>query len=205
MWQWTERRAEAMAGPCRAIEASVEARGGWVTYGDGDGLIAVLGDSYAAGFGLDPGDASWPEILADEASASVMVDAIAATGYVNGGFCGGDTFSTRVVELVALAPDVLVIEGGLNDWEAGERDVLEAARAVLADVDAPEVIVVGPARTPARPDVAGVVGALSAAAGEAGATFVDVRTLELAFLADGLHPTPEGHRAFAAAVLAALH
>jgi hypothetical protein len=67
---------------------------------------------------------------------------IGRTGFVNGGYCGNQSFPLRVRQVVADHPQMVVGEGGLND--AGQSGIGAAARAVLAKIPATtRVVVIG--------------------------------------------------------------
>jgi hypothetical protein len=76
---------------------------------------------------------------------NLTVRGIGRTGFVNGGTCGNQSFPTRVDEVVADDPEMVIVEGGLND--AGQSGIGAAAREVLARIPATiRVVVVWPDR-----------------------------------------------------------
>jgi hypothetical protein len=80
---------------------------------------------------------------------NLTVRGIGRTGFVNGGNCGNQSFPTRVDEVVADDPEMVIVEGGLND--AGQSGIGAAAREVLARIPATiRVVVVGPTDAPGR-------------------------------------------------------
>ncbi|RZU34096.1 SGNH/GDSL hydrolase family protein [Blastococcus saxobsidens] len=182
-------RSTAMAGPAE------------------DARVVVIGDGYTAGTAQgreDPG--AWPALL-DRRSDDVTVEVSAADG---AGFVTTNVFGRTIGSLAAAAPmagaDVVVVFAGRADGPdvAGEvgtaaRDVLAQARAAAPDAG---IVVIGPAWPGAEvpAEVTANRDAIAGAAAEAGVRFVD----PLAegwfgeegglIAADGVHPTPAGHR-----------
>lgn len=180
-------------------------------------LVVFLGDSLSAGLHL----------AAEEAFPAQAQRLLAARGVpfrlVNAGVSGDTTAGgrARLDWLLRQEPDVVVVELGGNDalrglplaqLEVNLRDILQRVRAagarpLLLGMDAPASLGPGYAR-----DFSALYGRL---AEELGAplvpSFLDgVGGVPSMNLADGLHPTPEGHRRLAenladelAAVLAA--
>lgn len=171
--------------------------------------VVVVGDSWSVGLGLDRPNASWPSRLASELGARVHVEGFSGSGF--GAFsspCGRVSFADRAGRALAgpgAAGEVLVVEGGLNDVDQPDAAVASGFRRVLAQAGDRPVLVVGPASAPARaalvPDVDGLLERLSA---QHGVTYLRTSDLELPYLADGLHLTETGHRAFGDAVAAAV-
>lgn len=186
-WLWRQQRIEA--AECAAAEA-LDAR----LPGDAAGVV-VVGDSYAAGLGLDQYDDAWPSHLGRD----VRVRAASGAGWARGGLCDRPTLSTLAE---GAEGDVVVLQGGLNDT----LDDAEVAGAALAEVsvDADHVVVVGPPRTPAFEGEVGMDAVLRSAADELDATYVSLLHLDLPMQADGMHVTAEGHERIADEVRPAL-
>ena len=95
----------------------------------------------------------------------------------------------------------MVVEGGLNDYDQSAAAIEHGFRALMGDLAGHHVVVVGPADAPSRthavPRVEAVLEALSR---EYGVPYVATSDLDLAYLADRLHLTDAGHRAFGDAV-----
>ena len=111
--------------------ANAEARQmtGPITFGDT--RVDVLGDSYWVGTTLpNPQRQAWDVLLAKREHWNLKVRGVGRTGFVNGGYCGNQSFSTRVAEVLADHPQLVIIEGGLND--AGQPGIGAAAQALLA-------------------------------------------------------------------------
>ena len=118
--------------------------------------------------------------------------------------CGRVSFADRAGEAVAGGADLVVVEGGLNDWDHSDSEIRAGfARLVrvlrAADVD--RVVVVGPASAPSRAARIPHVDALLAELSEQyGVGYVSTADLHLDYLSDELHLTGSGHRAFGDAV-----
>lgn len=188
---------------CVRFTAAADQRRALVT-GTGKDVV-VIGDSYAVGLGVLPAE-SWPTRLAGQ----VRVDGFSGSGFsVGASGCPGVDFANRAASAVRAATDLVVVQGGLNDFDQPEADV-EAGfdRLVEALDDVPgdrPVVVVGPPDAPERsgtvPDVDALLERLAA---DHGLTYVSMRGLSLPYLPDDLHLTPRGHRMFGQAVAKAV-
>lgn len=169
--------------------------------------VAVIGDSFTGGSGMDSGEsARWPALLTDTGDWRVTTYHEGGTGYaatldING---APSNFVTRVD---ALPTDVerLVFFGSINDGvqgydatRAAAEQALTAAKAKLPDA---QILVIGPAspRWPVPAEFATARDATRDAAAAVGVTFVD--PIELGWFsqnpemigADGTHPNDAGH------------
>lgn len=190
---------------CSVVQSQIRAVGEVVKVSEGKRSIAVLGDSYSAGDVLADRKDAWTYDLGRLTNARVSVAGVGMTGYTNGGYCKGQEFRQRVGRLVALKPDVLIIQGGLNDWEASPESVQVAARDLLRMTEGvPNVTLVGPTNAPARANLPAIDAALAKAAEATGRDYISALGWDLDFLPDRLHLTPAGHDAFAKHVAAAL-
>lgn len=184
---------------CERFAADSVARAGQVT-GAGERVV-VVGDSWSAGLGLEKPVGSWP---------SQLDGRVHVAGFSGSGFsalaspCGRVSFADRAGEAVAGGADLVVVEGGLNDWDHSDSEIRAGfARLVrvlrAADVD--RVVVVGPASAPSRAARIPHVDALLAELSEQyGMGYVSTADLHLDYLSDELHLTGSGHRAFGDAV-----
>ncbi|MBO7376934.1 MAG: SGNH/GDSL hydrolase family protein [Clostridia bacterium] len=90
--------------------------------------VFAIGDSYFAGEGLDPKKDVWPALLASKQGQSF-------TNYGIGGSTVSDAITTnnpicrRISSMKSGSPDIVLFEGGANDWNhsiplgtAGSRD-----------------------------------------------------------------------------------
>lgn len=169
----------------------------------GDTPVTVLGDSYAGAYFLPEPEAGWAHLAAEEAGWDATIAAVGSTGFVNESACGDDSFAQRASTFDGS--ELVIIQGGVNDFKQDPSEVGEAAVALIGA--APEdarVIVVGPANTPARPEVESIDAALAEALAGTRAEYVSAIGWELEYLPDNLHLTEDGHARFADQVLAAL-
>lgn len=182
------------AAACDAANAEARRMTGPFTFGTT--RVDVLGDSYSVGTTLpDPQQQAWDVLLARHEHWNLIVRGIGRTGFVNGGYCGDQNFLTRVGQVLADHPQLVVVEGGLND--AGQPGIGTAARAVLASIPATiPVVVVGPTDAPGRSgaDKRVIDSELAAAAGK---RYISPLSWQLQFGPDGIHMTADGNRVLA--------
>jgi acyl-CoA thioesterase-1 len=179
---------------CERFAADSAARARHVA-GAGERVV-VIGDSWSAGLGLAKPVDSWPSRLEGR---------VHVAGFSGSGFsalaspCGRVSFADRAGAVVQGA-DLVVVEGGLNDWDHSDSEIRAGyARLmrVLRAADVPRVVVVGPASAPARAARIPHVDALLADLSEQyGVDYVSTVDLDLDYLGDGLHLTAAGHEAF---------
>jgi acyl-CoA thioesterase-1 len=184
---------------CERFAADSAARAGHVT-GSGERVV-VIGDSWAAGLGLARPSGSWPSRL----DGRVHVAGFSGSGFsAHASPCGRVSFADRAAAAVEADADLVVVEGGLNDWDHSDTEIRAGfARLVrvLRASDVGEVVVVGPASAPSRAARVPHVDALLADLSQRyGVGYVSTADLELSYLADELHLTASGHRAFGEAV-----
>lgn len=200
--QWHARAAADSVGRARCHQFSSDraARAAEVT-GTGRRVV-VLGDSWSAGLGLaDPGR-SWPVRL----PGRVYVDGFSGSGFsAYASPCGPVAYFQRASRAVRHGADLVVVEGGLNDYDQSSAAITDGFHRLMSDLRGREVVVVGPAMAPLRaaavPRVDRLLASLSAAAGVPYLSTVDLR---LTYQRDRLHPTQAGANAFGDAVTAFL-
>jgi len=185
---------------CERFAAEAVARGRAVT-GSGSRVV-VIGDSYSAGLGLSRPAESWPSRLAGE----VHVAGFSGSGFSRGAStCRGVSFATRAPAAVRGGADLVVVEGGLNDYDQPDAEIRAGFERLMDALEGRRVVVVGPPMAPSRaaavPHVDRLLAGL-AASYDVG--YVPTSGLDLTYLDDGLHLTPAGHRAFGDAVVSAL-
>ncbi len=189
-------------GRCERFAAAATDRAGIVT-GEGRQVL-VIGDSYAAGLLLEDPATAWPDRL----EGRVRVAGFSGSGFSReASGCGDVSFATRAAAALRAHPgaEVVVVEGGLNDHDQGDVEIVAGFRRLTEAVGARPLVVVGPPPAPTRAEQAGLVDALLARlAARHGATYVSTAGLALPYLPDGLHLTPEGHTAFGEQVAAVL-
>ncbi len=198
-WLWAAPGdAEAsQAERCRDIRAASEERRAGVSRQEGP-RTAVIGDSWSQGSDLADPARSWPSRL----EGRVVVDGFGGSGFTaEASPCQGVAFPLRVGRALATDPDLLVVQGGLNDFDVSATAVRDGVEQTLRRLEGHQVVVVGPAPAPRRAAGAARVDALLAeVAAAAGAPYVSTSDWELEYLPDRLHLTPEGHAEFGDAV-----
>lgn len=197
-------RARASVGRCERFAAESAARAEQVS-GSGERVV-VIGDSYSVGLGLENPESSWPSRLA----GTIQVAGFSGSGFSAGDSpCGDVSFADRARAAVRGGADLVVVEGGLNDFDQSSSAVELGFGRLMASLAGHRVVVVGPASAPSRLDaVPRVDDLLATLADRYGVPYVRTAGLGLSYLPDGLHLTPAAHRIFGdyvAARVAALH
>ena len=144
--------APALAGCDSGDDGTTEQR----RVRDGRAVVAVIGDSYMAGFGVTDADQGMAVLMSHRLGMDLVNLAVGSTGYVNGGMNGGtQSYPVQADSAIAADANLYVVEGALNDWAAIYRDgtaTLDDLAAAAKDVYArlveqagkDNVIVVGP-------------------------------------------------------------
>lgn len=196
-----ERRCERLAAARLERAASV--------VGSGDRVL-VMGDSWSAGRGLERPADSWPSQLAGR----VHVDGFSGSGFSAAASpCAGRAYADRVdqaLQRTGARPDLVVLQGGLNETDRPAAAIRAGVRRVLArlearGVPARDIVIVGPVAAPRRAaGVPRVDEILADEAARAGVLYLSMVNVRVPYLRDRLHPTAEGHEEFGQAVAALL-
>lgn len=201
---FVDRAASEELPACERFTVQARERAETVT-GSGHSVV-VIGDSWSVGMGLEDLSRSWPRYLDGE----VRVAGFSGSGFTDDASpCTAVSYAERVPAAVAGHPDLVVLEGGLNDVDQTDTAVRAGVRAALRAVrrNAPgaRVVMVGPASAPARiAKVPRIDRLLREEAARAGVQYVTTAVLDLSYLAGGLHPTAEGHAVFGNTVARAI-
>ncbi len=188
----------AGAGPTRCQQHRIDSRER-ATIVTGTGApVLVIGDSWSVGLGQDDLGRSWAAGLPGE----VHVAGFSGSGFSEGASgCGRVSFDDRATTALSVRPELVVVEGGLNDVDQSAAAITRGFRALMADLAGQRVVVVGPADAPSRSSMVPRVDALLADLCEDyGVAYVQTSDLDLDYLEDGLHLTEGSHREFGAAV-----
>ena len=155
--------------------------------------IAVIGDSYAVGSGLERPDRSWPRRL----PGRVHVDGFPGSGFsARASSCPRVSYADRAAA-AAKGADLVVVEGGLNDVNRRGKLIRAGFKRLIRELRGHDVVVVGPANAPARADgVSRIDSLLARLSRAAGVRYLRMSHLELPYLDDRLHLTRAGHDAF---------
>lgn len=193
-------RARASGDKCDRFDADARARAAAVT-GSGEPVV-VIGDSWSAGLGLDRIASSWPSRL----PGAVHVAAFSGSGFSEeAGSCRGVSFADRAPAAVRAGAGLVVVEGGLNDYDVRNADIRAGFRRLAGELRGRDVVVVGPASAPSRAaEVPRVDALLARLAAAHGMGYVRTSGLDLPYLDDRLHLTAAGHEEFGDYVAAEL-
>jgi acyl-CoA thioesterase-1 len=185
-------RAGADGDRCDRFESDSVARAATVT-GSGQRVV-VIGDSWSAGLGLDRIASSWPSRL----PGSVHVAGFSGSGFSEeAGDCRDVSFADRALAALRGGADLVVVEGGLNDYDVPNADIRAGFDRLMGELKGDRVVVVGPASAPSRAtEVPRVDALLARLAASHGVGYVRTSGLTLPYLDDRLHLTPVGHEQF---------
>lgn len=154
--------------------------------------VVVIGDSYSVGLGLDRPMRSWTAHL----DGRVRVAGFSGSGFSAGASgCGEVSYADRAPEAVDGSPALVVVQGGLNDFDQTDADIGSGFGRLMRALGDRPVVVVGPVLAPSRAAaVPRVDRLLERLAREHGVTYVRTTGLRLEYLPDRLHLTEAGHR-----------
>lgn len=159
--------------------------------------VVVIGDSWSAGLGLDRIGRSWPSRL----TGRVRVAGFSGSGFSEEASpCGEVSFADRARAAVGQGARLVVVQGGLNDWDRTDEEIRAGYRRLmrlLRSADVRRVVVVGPASAPSRvSEVSRIDDLLRRLTERRGHTYVSTADLTLPYRGDRLHLTETGHRLF---------
>lgn len=182
--------------------------------------VLVFGDSWTYGSAATVPTLGYAYLLADLLGGETIVDGVRGSGYLKPGL-DGPTFGERIAALdPALAPDLVLIQGSINDRAqgvAGYREAVTAAwDALAAKYPEATIVVLGPAphELPVGAETARIDADLGELAGARGwwyispiarnwitpQNYLDVIDVEVG----RKHPSTNGHRYLAEKVATAL-
>ncbi|MBO0980582.1 SGNH/GDSL hydrolase family protein [Microbacterium sp. SD291] len=182
--------------------------------------VLVFGDSWTYGSAASDPTLGYAYLLADLIDGETIVNGVRGSGYLKPG-ADGPAFGARIDALdPALAPDLIVIQGSINDRaqdEAGYREAVTAAwDAMAAKYPEATIVILGPAphELPVGAATARIDADLSELAAARGWWYVSPvaqewitpqNYLEVIDVEIGRkHPSTDGHRYLAEKVAAAL-
>lgn len=182
--------------------------------------VLVFGDSWTYGSAASTPTRGYAYVLADLIGGETIVDGVRGSGYLKEGL-DGPAFGERIAALDAgIDPDLVIVQGSINDREQGESGYREAVTAawdaLMALYPSAQFVVLGPAPhiLPVEAGTARIDRDLAALAGARGWWYVspvqDEWITELNYLdiidvdAGNRHPSTAGHRYLAERVAAAL-
>ena len=111
--------------------------------------VLVFGDSWTYGSAATVPTEGYAYLLGDLLDGTTIVQGVRGSGYLNPGL-DGPAFGERIAALdPALAPDLIIIQGSINDRErgaAGYREAVTAAwDAMAAKYPEAAIVILGPA------------------------------------------------------------
>ena len=176
-------------------------------------VVALFGDSYSEGAGAaDPESEGYAALLANGTGWDLRVTSLSGGGYRNPGVDGSGPFTRKIdaADLPGIKPDLIIIQGGLNDAGFGE-ETLAGSKAAIAAARAAApgtpIAVVGLLwGQGAMSDVAQRPYDAIKASAEAAPNVLFIPTKDLRFPLgqDGVHPTSQGHAEIYNAIRGAL-
>ena len=170
-------------------------------------VVTFIGDSWTEGVGATA-LRGYAVLTAEQLDWNSYVLGVGGSGYVQSG--RGSTFDQRVERAVATHPDVVVVQGSLNERRTPLEELEPATLRTMAHLrsavdDGTIVLVVGSSYTPGtdRAVIDGINDTVAAAAERAGFEFVDPAAenwtdpADAGVWADPNHPNDTGHRQIA--------
>ncbi len=111
--------------------------------------ILVFGDSWTYGSAASEPTLGYAYLLADLLHGRTIVDGVRGSGYLKPGLDGPD-YGERIAALdPALSPDLVIIQGSINDRTLGETGYREAVSsawdAMAATYPEARIVILGPA------------------------------------------------------------
>ena len=192
-------RAGADTDRCTGFRVAARERAELVS-GSGREVL-VIGDSYSVGLGVTAKQ-SWPTRL----PGRVHVDGFSGSGFSRAASrCGDVSYGARAARSLPDRPGLVVVEGGLNDFNQPRRAIRDGFAALMAELAGRDVLVVGPVPAPDRARAVPAVDAqLARLSKRYGVGYLSMLDADLPYLDDGLHLTAAGHREFGDVVAAAV-
>ena len=116
---------------------------------DAGARVLVFGDSWVYGSAATAPTGGFAYLLAGELDVETVVDGVRGSGYLKPGL-DGPAYAERIAALdPALDPDLIVVEGSINDRSAhprGYRDAVTAAwDALESRYPGADIVILGPA------------------------------------------------------------
>ncbi len=159
--------------------------------------VTVIGDSFSIGTGLPDMLQSWPSRL----PGRVHVDGHPGSGFSNlSSPCGPQyAFHRRVARATAGGPELVVVQGGINDWDRTDAQIAAGFARLALRLAGRQVLVVGPVmvkppRLAAR--IAHLDRLLATQSRWHGMRYLSMSKMVLPKHADGVHLAPYGHVLF---------
>lgn len=178
--------------------------------------VAVIGDSITARYNNNSGNSrqGWWSLVGNHYDAHVTTYAQSGSGFVRSGLaCTGNRFIDRLPRIAGHPVNVVIVEGGRNDWVRckGDSFLFTTDAQVRTGVDlflsrlratvGPQtrIIVMGPPWGPAnQTEQSRITGIVEASARAHNVKFIDMQgVLNADRVLDGVHPNRTGSVAIA--------
>lgn len=186
-----------------------------------DANVLIFGDSWTYGSAAIEPTLGYAYVISATLGWNATVDGVRGSGYLKPGI-DGDAYGARISALdPALDPDLIIVEGSINDrrlYDEGYPSVVEAAWDDLADLyPSASIVILGPAPQvlPVEANTARIDADLDALAAERGWWYISpvqdewITDANYAAVIDTSdigrdHPSTEGHAYLASQLSAAL-
>lgn len=182
--------------------------------------VLVFGDSWTYGSAASSPTLGYAYVLAELLGGETVVDGVRGSGYLRPGF-DGPAFGERIGALdPAIDPDLVIVQGSINDRDQGVEGYREAVTAawdaLAATYPESSIVVLGPAPhiLPVEAGTARIDEDLAALAGARGWWYISpieqdwITAFNYRDVIDidpgNRHPSTNGHRYLAEKVAAAL-
>lgn len=183
--------------------------------------LLIVGDSYTQGFAAKPETTNgWAYRAAADLGWENRIDGVGGTGFTWAGGTnnnGEGTFATRIQRAADngdAAPNLIVLQGGHNDWRATPQELTDSITSTVNLVrdlyEGAQVVIVGPVAGDGKlmRDTSAV---MAQAATKAGVPYIapldsgwfDDSSFDRFIIEDGTHLNTEGHAVFAERFLSA--
>ncbi len=111
--------------------------------------VLIFGDSWTYGSAASDPSLGYAYVVADETGWTTVVDGVRGSGYLRPGL-DGPAFGERIADLdPAIDPDLVIVQGSINDRRAGAAGYTEAVSSAWDDLSRiypeAEIVILGPA------------------------------------------------------------
>ncbi|MGV8874611.1 MAG: SGNH/GDSL hydrolase family protein, partial [Rhodococcus sp. (in: high G+C Gram-positive bacteria)] len=144
-------------------------------------VVVFLGDSYSKGIGASTLGKRWTTLVSAVMGWSELNLAEAGSGYTTTYLGQKTDYSIKLDVITAAQPDIVVISGGRNDYEAGTATITGAVAsslfgAIKAAAPSAELIVTSPIWDSSEPplDFATLIDGVKAATARAEGRYLDI-------------------------------
>lgn len=179
-------------------------------------VVAFLGDSYSKGIGASSNGQRWTTLVSAAMGWSELNLAEGGSGYTTTYLGQKTDYGIKLDVIAAAQPDIVVVSGGRNDYEAGTASLTRAVasslfEAIKAVALHAQLIVTSPIWDSTEPpdDFATLIDGVKSATEQVHAGYLDIGEPLTGrpdmIDPDGLHPNKAGHRAIAVHVIEKIH